>query len=378
MNEYIFGVHDYHPDISSILREKNKTAWIVHTTAIGVNPNDTNGGNFNNDRTTAIVRINNGYGSAGTIPLPHLYEDFSKRAANFVANSQGISYVVIANEIVMPWDYPEGQVITLENYLNCYRLCYQKIKSVAPQVKIAPQAPGLWNPSTPDSPDWVKQLPDQLNALGNMVDWIAIHAYSRGYGLDSFNTGRKMDAPWNHHYNGWETLYEYMEAIPQSHRNLPVIVTEVNGNDNWRNNNSGWIQKMYSVVNEWNENPSHQKILGACLFRWAEHDEQWDFSKKSGSVDDFKQSLNNDYRHNFSYQANAPVEVLTSSKTFKQGSDVRVTAESGLNLRKSPNGEVLELLPFNTVLKVLAIVDEWVLVETVSRKGFVHSNYIAV
>lgn len=372
MSKYIFGMHDYHPDLSSILREKNKTAWVVHTTAIGYNPNDRNGGNFQNDRTTAVVRLNNGYGSTGTIPLPHEYDDFASRCANFVANSQGIEYVVIGNEIALKWEHKDGIPLTLANYNECYKKCYQKIKSVAPQVKVAPQAVAPWNIEVPDAPDWIDQFSRMINEVP--LDWIALHAYTRGYDHNSFHTGAKMNPPWDKHYSNWETLYEFMAAIPTALRHLPVLITEVNGDGSWPDHNSNWVQKLYSVINDWNSKPDNQKILCAALFRWQRDDEKWDISRHGGSVDDFKQALNNEYLHNYT-GAKPVIEV----KKFHVGQEIYVDAEAGLNLRQKPNGDIIERLPHNSILTVVQDEGgEWVQVNTISRLGWVHKNYVKI
>lgn len=370
---WLFGMHDYSPDWVAMVRDAGKQAWCVHTTAIGCDPNDRGGKQYPTD-TVNIVRLNNGYGSGGTIPLPHRYGDFARRAANFVAASQNIDFVVIGNEIALRWEAPEGQMITLQNYLDCYRKVYLAIKGVAPQVRIAPQAPAPWNIETPDCPDWIDQLTRMLTGAGEMVDWICLHAYTRGYDQNSFHTGAKMDPPWNKYHSGWEALYDYMKAIPQTHRHLPVLISEMNGDGSWSDHQTGWIQKAYSVIGAWNDNPKNQKILGSCLFRWEKNDQKWDISRHGASVNDWREALKYDQRHNWQYKD--PVVVGSGPST---GKTVTVTADNGLNLRSEPSTQasVVTLLPKGTVLDVLTSADVWIEVRFEAHVGFVHREYVA-
>jgi hypothetical protein len=90
---YIYGIHDHDPgpqEFLDRLAAGGASGWITATIAIGSNPNDTGGDDFSRwaDRGhTVIVRLNNGYCGEGTIPPPEKYDDFARRAANYVAAS---------------------------------------------------------------------------------------------------------------------------------------------------------------------------------------------------------------------------------------------------------------------------------------------------
>ena len=375
MSEFTLGIHDYSDDWANIVRGSNKTAWAIHTTAIGHDRNDRNGGDFRHPGTTAVVRLNNSYGSGGTIPLPSEYVNFAERCANFVQASQGIEYVVIGNEIALSWDWPEGQVITLANYVKCYLLCYSAIKSVAPQVKIAPQGIAPWNNSVPDAQDWIEQLPKMLSMIGDSIEWICLHAYTKGYGHEKFYNNPAMDPPYQNHKFGWEALWQYMNAIQPAWRHLPVLISEVNGDEPWSADQNGWIQKMYNVINDWNIKPQNQKILCAALFRWAPHDDRWDMSRYGNAVQDFRNAVARGYRHNYMPHTPSPDVPVRPVLGPRQA---RVSAEAGLNLREFPEATAVikAVLGNGTIVEKIATHGDWMRVNADGIEGYVWAGYM--
>lgn len=362
-SEFLFGMHDYHDDWANMVRQAGKQAWCVHTEAVGTDSNDHSGKTYP-ESVTNVVRLNNGYGKGtGVIPLPAKYDDFAKRCANFVGASKNIQYIVVGNEIQLTWEWPSDDPIRLTDYVACYLKCYDAIKSVAPQVQISMQSPAPWNPSTPDAQDWITQLATQLNMVGSKVDWIALHAYTKGYGADKFSGNPTMNPPWNHRKFGWEALYEYMQIIPFAHRQLPVIITEANADSSWQDDPGDWIQQMYAEVDKWNKGFGNQKILGACPFRWAKHDDRWDMSRHSRAVDDFRAALQRDYRHGWQ-----SVQSTVNQRC--------VNAPDGLNLRDMPNGNIVTTLANGTPVEVISEHDEWLLVTVSGQRGFVFGKYI--
>lgn len=360
----IYGVHDYNDGIQRF----NSHIWVTYTEAIGSDPNDMSGKNYNKNNTTAIVRINNGYGTGGTIPLPHHYDDFAKRCANFVKNSQGIEYIVIGNEIALQWEWPENQVITLENYKKCYIKCYNEIRKVNKSVKIAPMAVAPWNDSTPDAPDWIIQFSSLL--IDVPAEWICLHSYTRDYSLGGFTTGERMSPPYQHRYKSWETLYEFMSAIPRKMRNLPVIITETNGNKPWSEYQIGWIPKLYDIINDWNNNTNNQNILAVCLFRWNVEDKEWDFSRYQNVLNDFNYAIQKGYTTVEKTQEFKPEELYVN-----QGVILRLrskpTTESDTLAVLQQNDPVVTLEPeSNGWQRVIVYVKEWLI-------GYVSTTYIS-
>ena len=284
MSKYIYGIHD--PGGEHLL---NGRGWVVFTETADSQPGDYR--RYADQGLGVIVRINNGYAPAGTIPTPDRYAEFAQKCAAWVAASNGVEWLVIGNEIAHHHEWPTDQPITLASYLDCYRQCYKAVKAVAPHIKLAPQAVAPWNTSTPDAPDWILQLRQMLLALDGMVDWICLHAYTRSYAPSAFATGAAMDAPWQHRYSGWETLWEFMAAIPSTMRHLPVMVTEANGNQTWATYQAGWVQALYQQIERWNAKPDNQQICCVALFRWARHDSQWDMSKCNQAHDDLRAAV---------------------------------------------------------------------------------------
>jgi N-acetyl-anhydromuramyl-L-alanine amidase AmpD/TolA-binding protein len=73
-------------------------------------------------------------------------------------------------------------------------------------------------------------------------------------------------------------------------RHLPVFITEADqGDEPWRNENTGWVKAAYGEINHWNENNS-QKIRSLILYRWPKID-QWAIEGKSGVIEDFREAL---------------------------------------------------------------------------------------
>ena len=296
----IYGFHDSGGE--HLILSANRTGWTVHTEALGCDPNDRSSKQYSTfeNRITNVCRLNNGYGSAGTIPLPERYADFAKRCANFVAGSQGCSHWIIGNELGLTWEWPEGQRIALDDYVRCFKMCRDAIKSVQPAAVVMPQPPAPWNVEVKyaenPSGDWIKQLSDMLNKIGlGNVDGIAIHTYSHGHDPALVTSEAKMDPPWNHRRFHFRTYIEYMEAIPAAFRNLPVFCTESNP-DGWHDTNNGWIQAAYAEINRWNQ-LGGQQIRSLAFYRWPNADrEQFWINSKPGVVEDFVASLAHDYQ----------------------------------------------------------------------------------
>ncbi|MFO7632821.1 MAG: M23 family metallopeptidase [Caldilinea sp.] len=111
---YIFGFHDSGGE--GIMAQAGRRGWILFTEAVGSNPNDLSGADYrpySDQEFGVIVRINNGYGSVGTIPTPDRYAEFARRVANFVAASPGCRIWIIGNEMNHSQEWPEGSAVRL-------------------------------------------------------------------------------------------------------------------------------------------------------------------------------------------------------------------------------------------------------------------------
>lgn len=323
-SEYLYGLHD--PGGEQRMLDAGVPGWVLFTEAIGANPNDNSGRSYRDfsDRGLGVmVRLNNAYNPGGTLPFERFYDDFARRCANFVRNSQGANIWIVGNETNHPIEWPgaewnwnvfppqpispdkQGEPITPLRYVRCYRKVRAAIRSVPghtnDQVLIGAVAP--WNTLTKYDGntvgDWVKYLSDILVALGpEQCGGITIHAYSHGSDPSLITSEVKMTQPEfaQRHWH-FRVYRDFVGAIPPNMRHLPLYITEANqGDDAWRNENSGWVRNAYSEINAWNQ--SHTpRIRALILYRWPRvGDDRWYIDGKAGVIDDFVMALRQGYK----------------------------------------------------------------------------------
>jgi len=340
-SKYLYGLHD--PGGEHIMLGQGVPGWVLITVAIGHDPNDHSPGDdrsFGGDYRRlsdkglgVIIRLNNGYGSLGTIPYERDYDNFAQRCANFVRRSCGAHIWIVGNEPNHPIEWPgadwdwdiipprpkspdkEGEKITPERYARCYRKVREAIHALSghenDQVLTAAIAP--WNPLTtyPGNPngDWVQYFRDLLELLGpENCDGIALHTYTHGTDPKLIRSDEKVGDPRYSHYHWHFRAYrDFMQAIPDNMRHLPVYITETDqGDDPWRNENTGWVRQAYGEIDEWNKN-QRQQIRSLILYRWPRWD-KWHIEGKEGVIEDFKQALKE--RHEWGVKAIEDLAML--------------------------------------------------------------------
>ena len=311
---YLYGLHD--PGGENIMADAGVFGWVLFTEAIGCEPNDMGGKDFGpwaNRGFGILVRLNNGYSPDGTIPPASRYGDFAKRCANYVRNSPGAHIWIIGNEMNYPIERPgvkqegdrlvnPGEAITPSMYANCYRQCRTAIKAVPGHQndQVIVGAPAPWNNQTAydGNPhgDWCKYLTDILTILGPAnCDGISIHTYTHGSNPEFIYNEYKMgDERFRNREYHFRTYRDFMQAIPNSMRALPVYLTETDQDEPWLDNNNGWVQRAYGEIDAWNKAAGNQKIRAVILYRWPRHD-RWYIEGKNGVIEDFKQSLGHRY-----------------------------------------------------------------------------------
>lgn len=319
---YIFGVHD--TGGAATIEQAGKRGWIVVTVEIGHDPNNTSGGNFTYYSSRGhgvIVRLNNGYGSAGTLPYQYQYQDFATRCAKYVAATSGADIFIIGNEVNLPREWPgnvdgnpaTGEPITVARYIDCYNRCYTAIKNVRSSAQVAPSPIGTWAPNYPaqgiDYFDdyWV----NMLNGIGaSKIDALMLHAYTHGCDPALVTSNATMGEPYTDIYYNFRVYRNYMTRVPSTMRSKPVYITECDQNiecadppptprHTWNNVNNGWVRAIYKEIDDWNKVSSNQKIRCVALFRWddiPEGDWNFGFSNRSGVIADWLQAMQNDYR----------------------------------------------------------------------------------
>lgn len=247
----------------------------------------------------------------------------------------------------------EGEVITPERYVRCYTLVRNAIHAVAghgdDQVLIGAVAP--WNDQTRyngnELGDWIAYFRDILTLLGpNGCDGITLHTYTHGDDPGLVFDEGKMDAPFQNRHYHFRTYRDFMAAIPDSMRHLPVYITETDQDVEWRNANSGWIRNAYGEIDWWNKQPGNQQIRALILYRWPNKD-KWVIEGKSAVIDDFRSALGNDYR----WKATLPSPLLFAAND-------KARTVTIVNLRRSPGAlnkpaqDIVALLPQGSELTI--------------------------
>ncbi len=329
---WIFGMHD--PGVEGEIETRGKRGWIVFTEAIGHDPNDGSGKDYrpwSSRGHGVIVRLNNGYGSEGTLPHENEYGGFAERVANFIQSSPGADIWIIGNETNLPREWPgnvngdpaTGEAITPERYVSCFGRVGAELERRGITGEILVPAPsGTWAPpydgtlsSFPNRgvPGFLDYWVQVLNALGpSRVEGLAIHAYTHGGTSASpidpnlVFSEQKMGWPYQNIYYHFRVYQNFMAAIPESMRSLPVWITEANelrelAGYNWdpHGNTSQWVENAYAEIHEWNSNRSNQAIRALALFRWPdvwEGDRNYCVSCVGSAVEGVRQALHHDYR----------------------------------------------------------------------------------
>jgi hypothetical protein len=180
-----------------------------------------------------ICRLNHGYHPEGTIPRKVYYAQFAGECGEFVKHSQGCRIWIIGNEPNLSHEWPHGEPITASDYARCFTLCREAIKRVQPEAVVIPAPIGPWNM---ESGDWLAYFRQTLSVP---CDGIALHTYgdlSHAY----------MQSMPNRRYGFW-AYKDFLAAIPEDKRGLPVYITEANPNMEWY---AGWLTGAVREVTE--------------------------------------------------------------------------------------------------------------------------------
>lgn len=336
-NPYIYGLHDSGGE-NLLMHHGEPRGWVLVTEAIRDTPHETRGTFHDYRRITnsglgLIVRLNFDYGPEGTIPTEDRYDNFARRAANFVRSSPGAHIWIIGNEMNLEREQPrrpgstQAEVITPRRYAECYKKVRNAIRSLPGHADdlIVVGAIGPWNAQTaydadpqgqypankiPGGPneypyfgfwgDFIQYGRDLLLAIGrDQCDGIGIHTYSHGYAPELVFSERKMGPPFTQYYFDFYSYRDQMNAIPAAFRDLPVFLTEMNGDANpdggkWPDVNSGWVKNAYEEINNWNRRGG-QQIRCAMLYRWIDHDD-WSIMHKGQVHADLRDAVSRGYR----------------------------------------------------------------------------------
>jgi len=308
----IFGMHDRGGE--HLMLSKNRRGWVLVTEAIGADPNNQSGSNYTdlaNQGLAVMVRLNHGYGTAGTIPHSSRYDDFARRCGNHVQASPGCRIWIVGNEMNLAYERPggpNGQVITPQLYATCFRKCRDEIRRRPGhgEDQVVPGAVGPWNTQTKYTGnlrgDWIQYFADILDLLGDEVDGIALHTYTHGQEPHLVFDNATMNAPFQDYHWHFRAYRDFIATLPRSLADRPVYITETDQYGAWRDANTGWVRNAYKEIDDWNQDTHHQPIQALILYRWIignPNDPQqvgWAIENKPGVQDDFRDAMNNEYR----------------------------------------------------------------------------------
>ena len=352
-SEYIFGL--YGPGGEHLMLASGRAGWMLLSQSVGSDPTDESGTDFSaySDRGFGVIcRIDHGQAPEGTIPHSSQYDQYSRRVANFVQSSRGCHIWIIGNEMnyaverpgiqidwlrhasvhgatpeesdptrhglavrftVLPDHSTEirttrgaivspGEVITPEMYARCYRLCRDAIHRLPghedDQVLVGAVTP--WNTQTiyPGNAngDWIEYFRDILEELGPQnCDGFTVHACTHGYDPALIVSDEKLPPPFQNVHLEFQVYSDFLKAVPENMRDLPVYITEADQGRPWQDRNTGWVQRAYKDIDTWNKEPGNQRIRALILYRWPKLD-RWHIEDKQGVIEDFQQTLQNDYR----------------------------------------------------------------------------------
>lgn len=280
MNQPLHGIHD--AEGRHLLGGRG---WILITESIGCNPQDLGGGYYGDlerEGYTVIVRLNNGYGNAGTVPPINDYAGFAQRCASFVAASSGCTRWIIGNEPNHQQEWPEDNPIRPLHYAECYARCRQAIKTVQPEAEVLLAAIAPWNIQLGDPLVYF----DEVCRDAGEIDGFALHAYSHGHEPDLITSEERHPTyPWHWHFRCYQ---DFMARIPAPFRDRPVYITEADPDEPWRDENNSWVQAAYAEIAGWNSF-NRQQILALILYRW-DHD-GWALKDKPGVHADLRQAI---------------------------------------------------------------------------------------
>ncbi len=295
---HIYGLHDLGGQ--DRIASASRTGWLLDSvdlssqSAFDYSASAPAGGGV-------LVRLNHSAGDAGTLPLSYHYAEFAARCAAFVRDSRGARSWIIGDEMntnaARP-EFPDGvrEVISPQKYAQCFSKCRAAIRNV-PGHAHDWVIPGAVAPHNAETGDWVQYLVDTLNLLGKQADGIALHCGTHDFNADQIGSDDMMDTPFKNRHFNFRAYRDFLTALPESFRALPVFITDAHPFAGWQNSNIGWIQAAYAEINAWNANAAHQPIQALILSRWQTRDRaEWGIQDKPALLSDFQAALEAGYR----------------------------------------------------------------------------------
>jgi hypothetical protein len=324
---WIFGLHAAEPgtqtsDYRSLFQDKHKTGWVLFNEAIGTDPTYIQRQDFSqwsDQGFGVLMRLNNGWGKAGTLPVHTEYEGFADTCARYAALAEGCHIWIIGNEPNNIREHPGGEAhpvehITPERYAQAFNLARARIKAEQPEAVVVPGAvypylgstwPLLGRPYRPM--DYFKEM----MALIDDLDGISLHTYTHWLdpslitSLKPFDDDPLTPKTPDEHYYHFQAYRAFAEAIPCKWHDRPIYITETNhrvqstvhspnAENGWLDEDRGWVRAAYAEIDRWNRSHYAQQIYCLLLYRWT--GDAWGFENLYEVKKDLQAALDNDYR----------------------------------------------------------------------------------
>lgn len=272
----------------------DRKGWITFLAEIGHDPDNHSGRDYSQWTSQGygvIVRVNNGYGTSGTIPLPEHYRDFAKRFANYVAASPGCYRWQVGNEPNHAQEWPDNQKIDPFHYADCFNQVAAAVHALPGHEKdeVVAAAIAPWNVQ---AGDWIAYSKEMLGLLRG-CNAIGLHAYTHGESPDLITSEVMMrDAPYQDRRGEFRAYQDTLTlGVPGNMKMMKVYLTEMSQivvRDNkivgWIDANTGWVQAAYGEIANWNSRIGTQKIMCGCLYRWPDEntgDDVWGLKNRT-------------------------------------------------------------------------------------------------
>lgn len=283
----IYGMHEKCPtDVMS-------DGWVLYIAEVGDSNDPHQGIDLSNERRARMIRIQWSFGSGGgCYPPPSRQSGFVQRVESLVANTPDCHIWVAGNEPNLSVEGLFTPEYTADMYKSIRVAIQEQIGHESDCVLLPPIGP--WNVEI--GYGWIEYFA-RLIDLCMDIDGFAIHTYSRGPDPTSITSEDKMDAPYDHLYNGFRTYRDWLLAIPKRYTDRPVYITEANQNGPWLDENNGWIQAAYAEIdahNQWVVDTEWPTIHALVLYRWPKYDEYF-IEGKHGVIDDMRAAISHGY-----------------------------------------------------------------------------------
>jgi hypothetical protein len=280
---FLYGMHDAEGQI-----HVPTVGWCLDLVALNTAPQ----GKFYNTRLNWLVRLDWGYGGAGTIPGDEDKVAYLENLKRFVVGTTGVWGYIIGNEPNHSQEWPGGVSISVPTYCSYFLSVHDIIKGANPTARVSPAAIAPYQESS--IPYWTKML-RTLETLYIVPDFLSLHTYTRGSNPGAINANLPMGAPLAQYQSGFLAYKDFLRAVPASFARIPAVISEFDEYVEWEDRNTGVVKAAYENINEHNLAKVLNPVLGLLLYRYPKYD-QWFIEGKNGVIADFTEASQKGYR----------------------------------------------------------------------------------